>query len=409
MSRKRPPFKQLAPDLHPARLARHPDTWVLLAGLVFYLSLAAHGRFQQPDFHAYYAAAARFLEGDPLYFITEPAPFVPYLYMPTVALLFVPFLVASLHAATIAWYACNVLLLVVARRLLARQSGDPGAARLLLFFAAIGFAIEREWSVGNLNLLNLALGLTAISLAAEEHWGFAGIVLAGAMVAKPPAGLLVFPLWARRRRLVLPTVLAGAALLAAPFFFYGRHGTPGLYAEFARSTADFHQRFGDSFKYRSTTAGLWEGLLSVFGVRLHHHWSGLVLQYGLAIAAMAFAYRRFRGGLRALYVSLALVPLTALSDYQVFLLTAPLIYHLLCEWRAARWGGARIATFAVALFLYGSNWHDLWGDRLSKRMFDAGIEGLGTWGLIACALLARPRGVHRESAWRADAVLSSGR
>jgi hypothetical protein len=401
MPRPRSSFLQLAPGLRPARLLRHPDLWILIAGIAYGAALMAQGRFQQPDFHAYYGAAARLLEGDPLYFITAQAPFVPYLYMPAVALAFVPFLAAGLQAAAIAWYAVNVVLVVALRRLLKRQSGDPGAARLLLFFAAIGFTLERELSVGNLNLATLVLALLAISLAAEEHWGFAGLMLAASVVAKPPAGLLALPMLARRKRLILPSALALAALIAAPLFFYGFRGTPGLYGEFLRSTADFHQRFADSFKYRSTTAGLWESLLSLGGLRLHHHWSALAVQYGLAAAAMIVAYRRFHGGRCALYVALALAPLSALSDYQVFMLAAPLVHYLLRAWRAEGMSRGRLALLLVALLLFGGNWHDLWGDRLSKRFFDLGLEGLGAWALIACALSARPRGVHREAAWRA--------
>ena len=401
MTRSRTSFLQLAPGLRPARLLRHPDLWILVAGFAYGAALIAQGRFQQPDFHAYYGAAARLLEADPLYFITAPAPFVPYLYMPAVALAFVLFLAAGLEAAAVAWYALNVILLVALRRLLRRQSGDPGAARLLLFFAAIGFALERELSVGNLNLATLVLALIAISLAAEEHWGFAGLMLASSVVAKPPAGLLALPMLARRRRLILPTAFAFAALLAAPLFFDGFRGTPGLYGEFLRSTADFHQRFADSFKYRSTTAGLWESLLSLAGLQLHHHWSGLIVQYGLAAGVMALAYRRFHGGLCALYVALALAPLSALSDYQVFMLAAPLLHHLLRAWRVEGMSRGRLALLVVAIVLFGGNWHDLWGDRLSKRFLDLGLEGLGAWGLIACALTARPRGVQRESAWRA--------
>jgi hypothetical protein len=173
-----------------------------------------------------------------------------------------------------------------------------------------------------------------------------------------------------------------------PFAFYGFHGALALYGEFLRSTADFHRRFADSFKFYSTTAGLWESLLGLAGIRTHHHWSGLVVQYVLAAATMVAAHRRFRGGRRALYVTLALVPLTALSDYQVFMLAAPLIYDLSCEWREGGWGHGRIALFLGTLVLFGANWHDLWGDRLSKAFFDAGLQGAATWALIALALSA---------------------
>jgi hypothetical protein len=371
-----------------ARLLRHPDFWILLAGLAFFVALAAKGRFHQPDFGAYYGAAGRFLAGQPLYFITEPAPFVPYLYAPVVALLFAPFRLLALAQAAVLWFACNVLLLVALRRLLARLSGTFGGARLALFFAAIGFAIEREWNVGNVNLLTLVVCLMAVALAARQSWAGAGGALALGIAIKPPSGLLALSLETRHPRAIVPLAITGAALLAAPLPFYGIAGTRALYGEFLRSIVDFQHRFGDSFKYASTTAGLLDHAMGHRGPDFHPHALTTILGITLPLVTMLAAQLRHRDTPVTSYVALALAPLTALSDYQVFMFAAPLAYYLIREWDRGRWPWARRLALAVALILFGGNWHDLWGDRLSKLWFDYGVQGIGTWGLIVLALLS---------------------
>lgn len=375
-----------APPRRP-RFWAHPDFWILLGALAFLAVKVADGRFRGTDFRAYYRAAGRLAAGRPLYFVTDPEAPVPFLYLPAAALWFLPFRALPIAPAAAAWSACNAVLVVVMRRQLRSAVGELGAARLAAFLLAIGFTLERELSVGNVNLLNLVLGLLAVSLAARGRGIGAGAALAVATAAKPPNALLALPLAWRDRRLLAAFLLGMLVLLALPLAPYGPGGTADLYRDFARSTLEFNRRFAASPKFASTTGGLIGNLLGLAGARGLPYPALLSAGLVAALAALVAAWRRHGGGPAALWVALALVPLSAISDYQVFVLAAPLAYWLLHQSRG--WPRPRVALLAGALILYGCNWHDLWGERLSEAFFRAGLHGLGTWGLIALALARR--------------------
>lgn len=369
------------------------DAWVVLACAAYFVSLVAHHRFHQADFLAYRAAAGMFVHGAPLYFVVGPESQFLYRYAPPVALAFVPFHVLPQAVASCAWYAIVTLLVVALRRLLARD-GALRPAWTFVFFLAIGSTLERELGVGNINLLNLVLSLVAVRAAAAGAGGAAraGGLLAALTLVKPPNALVLLPLARRRPALVPVWVVASLALLALPLPFYGLAGTRALYTEFARSLADFGHVYGVTFKYHATTAGLLERAAFLAGLARTPDGAGALFPaLGLAFALVALAAASRRGAAPELpaLVALALVPLSATSDTNVYVFVAPLVWWLLRARQDARWPLAANVALVAGLALFGGNWHDLWGRRLSVALADAGVHGLGAWILVALAL-ARP-------------------
>ena len=165
-------------------------------------------------------------------------------------------------------------------------------------------------------------------------------------------------------------------------------GTLALYGAFVRSLADFQQLYGDTFKYHATTAGLLERAGTLAGLHAVPRLAFQALGLLAALAALAAAERRARPTRVPLLVALALVPLSATADANVFVFAAPLVWWLLRARQGARWPLWANAWLAGALVLFGGNWHDLWGRTLSVRFADLGLHGLGTWLLIALALCA---------------------
>lgn len=360
---------------------------MLLACAGYLVSLVAHGRFHQDDFRAYRMASGAFVAGQPLYFVTGPeSPFL-YRYAPPVALAFAPFRLVPAPVAAFAWYAIDALLVVALWRLL-RRLGVLRPAWAVLFFTAVGVTLERELGVGNVNLLNLVACLAAIGWLERGGSARAGALLAWATLAKPPNALLLLPLARRRPALLLPWAACTLVLLALPLPFYGVAGTLALYGAFVRSLADFQQLYGDTFKYHATTAGLLERAGALAGLHAVPRLAFQALGLLAALAALAAAERRARPTRVPLLVAMALVPLSATADANVFVFAAPLVWWLLRARQGARWPLWANAWLAGALVLFGGNWHDLWGRTLSVRFADLGLHGLGTWLLIALALCA---------------------
>lgn len=369
---------------------RVPAEALILAVCAAYLaSLIAHGRFHQDDFRAYRMAAGAFVAGQPLYFVTGPeSPFL-YRYAPPVALGFLPFAGLPNDVAALAWYAIDALLVVALWRLLRREGVlRPWAS--LAFFAAIGVTLERELGVGNVNLLLLVATLAAITLLAEGRTLASGLALAGTVLAKPPSVLAALPLVRRRPSLALVFAASLVVLAALPLPFYGLAGTIALYREYARSLTDFQATYGETFKYHATTAGLLERLVASAGLLLPRA-AYLAAGACVSLAVSAAALVRFRDAPRAAWIALALVPLTATADTNVFVFAAPLVWWLLAERQHARWPRILDAWLVVALVLFGGNWHDLWGRARSVQFADLGLHGVGTWLLVALAFAVPAR------------------
>ncbi len=370
-----------------ARFRVPAEAIILLVCAGYLASLLAHGRFHQDDFRAYRMAAGAFVAGQPLYFVTGPeSPFL-YRYAPPVALGFLPFAGLSNDVAALAWYAIDALLVVALWRLL-RREGVLRPWWAVGFFATLGVTLERELGVGNVNVLNLVATLASIGLLDERRTVASGLVLAGTVLAKPPNALTVLPLARRRPALALAFVASLVLLAALPLPFYGVAGTRALYAEFVRSLADFQAMFGDTFKYHATTAGLLERLASLAGL---HGSRAVFMGLGAVVSLGVLALAVARGGdpRRATWIGLALVPLSATADTNVFVFAAPLVWWLLLDRQRGGWPRVLDAWLVAGLVLFGGNWHDLWGRARSVAFADLGLHGVGTWLLIALAL-ARP-------------------
>lgn len=392
--------------VRPLRFRVPAEALLLLVCAGYLVSLIAHDRFRQDDFRAYRMAAASFVAGQPLYFVTGPeSPFL-YRYAPPVAIAFLPFAWIPVGVAALLWYAIDSLLVVALWRRLRREGAlKPWWA--VAFFVAIGVTLERELGVGNINLLGLVATLWAIALLERGRLAGSGWLLAGTVLAKPPNVLALPPLVRRRPSLIAAWAVGLLLLLALPLPFYGLTGTRDLYREFVRSIVEFQRTFGDTFKYHATTAGLLERAATIAGMqapRVAFILSGLLA----ACAAVAIAIARSGDSQRAAWVALALVPLSATADTNVFLFVAPLVWWLLLARQRGGWPAPMTAWLVVGLALFGGNWHDLWGRSRSVLFADLGLHGLGTWLLIALALaLPAERGPAASPSDRPEEVMAT--
>ncbi len=175
----------------------------LLAALVVASALPAGY-----DFRAYWLAGRHLLTGAPLYPGPDTILGLPdeFRYLPAVAILFVPLALLPYEVALAIWTALQVAVAAVVGIALIRPlppSWRPWATAGYVFF--LGLVLEV--TLGNVNLISLALALAAWRLRARALP--AGVLLAAAVGLKfLPFNLLLFYLAAGRWR----PVAAGAAL-----------------------------------------------------------------------------------------------------------------------------------------------------------------------------------------------------
>ncbi|PKM92713.1 MAG: hypothetical protein CVU80_01900, partial [Elusimicrobia bacterium HGW-Elusimicrobia-4] len=84
-------------------------------------------------------------------------------------------------------------------------------------------------------------------------------------------------------------------------------------------------------------------------------------------------------------VLIALIPNITVTDTEHFLLALPLVVMLTIilqqrPWRLFHW------LIIAAFILYGFNWFDLWGRKISTLLYFSGVLGIGNAGIIALSL-----------------------
>jgi hypothetical protein len=199
-----------------------------LAGLGIFLAKQPFGF----DLWAYVLAAQHLLAGEPMYSATPqmPAgPFGEYHYAPIVAVPFALLAPLPFWLATAVWIAINTGVAAAIGihliRPLPRDAQPWAAAAFVLFLPTI-----LEISLGNINLITLALCLVAWSLRSRS--AASGSLLAVAIGAKLlPLSLMLFYLAAGRGRVVAWTVVVLAAGLLVTTVVFWRE-MPGYVALF---------------------------------------------------------------------------------------------------------------------------------------------------------------------------------
>lgn len=183
-----------------------------LAGLGIFIAKQPYGY----DLWAYVLAARNLLAGEPLYAVQPEVPFGPfgeYHYAPPAAVPFVLLAPLPFWLATTLFIGLNTGIaaatLVHLIRPLPRDARPWAAAAFVLFLPTI-----LEISLGNLNLITVALCLLAWSLRSRAV--VAGTILAVAIGLKLlPLTLVLFYLASGRVRLIAWTLAVGIAGLLA--------------------------------------------------------------------------------------------------------------------------------------------------------------------------------------------------
>lgn len=342
------------------------------------------------DVDVYLHGAALVLEGEDIYARPEPRGQQYYLYLPLLALLFVPLTWIPFPAVVVSWTALNAALagwIVVAffRAMTGRRfSSVPERVRWIVGGAAILLtlrAILYHLALGQANLAVMAVAVFGLALCATAWPVAGGVALGLAIVLKVIVLPLSIPFLVQGRARVVAGIAVGAfagLLLPALFLGFDRNLSYIWYwftdvlpaAGDLRSTRYWPLNMNYSFAaqlyryFSDVTAFEHDGRL--YSVTLFRLPDPVVIMAarlvpvltGAAIAWYAWLYRRRQdlvGLWGALALAFCLAPVfSTLSHKHYFVTLLPAHLYVVYVWYALalrdRWfRGLVIASFAVAI------------------------------------------------------------
>lgn len=213
---------------------------VIVIGLVLAVAAvlaAPRVTAKMPDVEVYRTAAVRAWNGEPLYRAEDGH--YQFKYLPAFAVLAMPLGLLSPAAVKLSWFLGSVGLLVAclaqARRVVASVSVSPWWL-VAVCVVTLGKFYAHELVLGQVNLLLLAVVLTAVRALQRGHEAAGGALVALAVVVKPHALLLAPWLVARRRVTAVAGLAAGLALVwLLPALRYGITDALALHGAWAAS------------------------------------------------------------------------------------------------------------------------------------------------------------------------------
>jgi len=395
-------------------IKRHPFlSFAIFIFLALFVALIINKRFNFPDFRVYFLAAQQFFADRQVYGIPFGIGSGLYKYSPFALYFFLPFLPFPLFVAKTLYYIIGsagiIITLFYSYTLLNRiyfpHSDNQFRGRdltLLLVFLVVVVHFYRELDLGNVNLILLLILLFALSFILDGKSIFAGILIAVAILFKPHFIVLIPLLALRRKWMVLTSLVAMMIIgLISPALIAGWQGNIDLHHNWLSTML----RHNDALRLMENPNTL-QRLFYHYGLRFVFTDVDYLYVYVVVIIAaglmlwLIITNNRFisahpdqKNALLRMHFSLeyilliGLVPSITYTDTEHFLFSLPVIMLLIVFLRQKDLSGRWLTTLSVlAMVLYGANWHDLWGHRLSVWLESAGFLGLGNILIIFCTL-----------------------
>jgi hypothetical protein len=388
------------------KIIRSRHLWIyiiLLASLLLLTGEIINSRFTMHDLEVYYRTAVRMLQGSELYRIESDGHYV-YKYSPTAGMYFIPLTVLPFGAAKIVYWLLLTAIAIVVLQLLFRTVSDAAPALsvgrkntiLLLAFLAVGAHIHREWHLGQVNLVLLALYVTILVLWLSKSYSLAAIVLAASLFIKP-FGLIFFPYLILKKRYDMLLVSAVSVVLLGllPFLLY-----PSAEA-FSQLYKSWFQELLIEMEAKQDL--LQEGNHTIFSVLARYSPLRYLLQTATAIKVYQLVLLAALAGYIWLYIRMgtylkksaateialliAFIPLFAFTSQNAFLFALPCIVLLLYSFPRSS-TAAKTLTVSGCL-LIGINIRDLMGGNLYRLLEGASIYTFGTVALMVALTLQR--------------------
>jgi len=262
--------------------------WLAIGVYLVGLGISATFR-AQGDFNVYYRAGHRVLHHLAIY---PPDESDRFLYAPIFAIAFAPLAALPRHLAQFIFFAVNAfslieLILGAGVILFGRERQLP--AELIVVPVLLSFRfIDNNFDHGQINLPTLALIVWAIIYAGESRNGWAGMMIASAILIKPFALLAALHLAIRKHFVTLGwAIIAGIALLILPIVVFGPHGLVDQTSAYVIAIASMTNRYRTMLTNQSAVSAVARLLSLRIGAEADTSTIATIVGMGLEIILVA--------------------------------------------------------------------------------------------------------------------------
>jgi hypothetical protein len=402
-------------------LKKEKFVWLLVLYFVLVLIFGIiNNRFYLPDFAVYYHASKNFINGEQVYYqVFGTTGTGIYKYSPFVLIFFIPFAILPEIAARFIYFwiiAAGIIFIMfyleqfLTKYFAPQQIHIPSRMALFFTFLVVVVHFHRELELGNVNLLLLLILIYSLSLILRNKEIPAGLLI-GITILFKPHFLLLLPLLLLRKKWLtfIAVVLFIIFGLLFPFVIVGWQGNLDLHTDWVQNMLEHntsyrlaenpntihHWLYIAGLKYLLSSPGLIYTYSVIFAL-------GLLFLLGILrnyeIEKQIDTDIKYAHFLFEFILILAIIPNITYTDTEHFLLSLPIVMFILIIMINHNQPQKVIWYISiVGFFMYGGNWYEVWGDRLSIWLEHSGILGLGNVIIMSCTICYLER-------WRLETI-----
>jgi hypothetical protein len=352
-------------------------------------------RFWLYDFKVYYSAAENFMAGNSVYHQAYGLSSGFYKYSPFALLLFSPLALLPFEIAKVIYYlivsGAIISIFFLLRNGLKKYfpqfisiSEKQWPWLVIAFICMVHFL--RELHLGNVNALILLVLLISIYFIASEKPIRGGILLGFVLLVKPHFVLLLILLALRKKfKVLVSSILIFIIGLFLPAILVGLSSNFDLLVSWKNTMIEHNVSLTNhpdtlfSWIYRFLDPNSGKAimiiilcLIGVFGLLLIF-WNKKKEQFYCENGISNFIFESC--------LIIALIPNLTLTDSEHFLFALPLISLLFCSLIVSKNVVFKVVAI-LSFVMYGGNWHDAVGSKISDWLSVTGILGIGNFLII---------------------------
>jgi hypothetical protein len=349
------------------------------------------------------------IHGEELYRTAEDDPYEHYVfkYAPPAALLFIPFTLPGPEASKyIYWIFLTFImghLLYLSRNIFTGGSHVKSriTISIVLLIIITGTHFFRELHLGQVNLLLLWLYVLAMFAFYQNKQILSGIPLGISIFVKPFA-IIFLPLFllSGKFRASISFLMTAIVMFLIPFAFYpDLQQYIGLYGSWLEELSIELSNKQDLLAAGNHT--LFSVIARFTPIRLLPLIGSAKLVYqGLLLIMIGLFFLRFMlkdksqfGRIKIFAVLIALIPMLAVTSYNAFILSLPLLACIIFKFRKLTITSKIL--FIISCLLIGGNIYDISGPQLFDILWEISIYTWGSLGLMII-LFAEWKKIHHD-------------
>jgi len=381
----------------------------ILFFLLFFIIENVNHRFWLNDFKVYYSASKNFFSGKPIYNNLFSLGSGYYKYSPFALIFFAPFIILPFTIAKILYFYIYSFIVIyflfylyklINKHIFQNSTTNKLTKVILLSFFVVLIHIYREMHLGNLNFMLLSLFYIAICMLLEKKYWIAGSIL-GIIILFKPFFIILFPLFVVRKK-ISPIIVSSISITAGlfiPAIFIGFQNNAKLLSRWS-STMMSHNLSASS----GQTVHTLQTILTPVYTKLFNTTPGqsyfFILIFIVAFLFFIFVLRNMKQErllkdnnkreylvnmdlLLESFILVSLIPNIVVTDTEHFLLSLSIIMVIINFYIYLKKKKDLLFYLIILFFImYGGNWHDLWGHKISVWINHTGILGIGNILLI---------------------------